>query len=97
MRKPNHRKRRRDPATKKAAMANIPPDAMFTRAKGAEALSDLGYPVTKATLATLATRGGGPIYRRFGKRVLYRGTDLLAWAEKRCTATRRSTSEADCA
>jgi hypothetical protein len=51
MRKPNHRKRRRDPATKKAAMANIPPDAMFTRAKGADALSDLGYPVTKATLA----------------------------------------------
>ena len=52
-----------------ASMSNFPPDAMLTRDKSAEALSKLGYPVTKATLATLASRGGGPLYHRFGKRV----------------------------
>ena len=76
-------------------MANFSPDAMFTRDKGAVALSDLGYPVTKATLATLASRGGGPLYRRFGKRVLYRWSDLVDWAEARCTASRSSTSQVD--
>jgi len=78
-------------------MANFSPDAMFTRDKGAAALSDLGYPVTKATLATLASRGGGPPYRRFGKRVLYRWCDLVDWAEARCGAVQRNSSEADAA
>jgi hypothetical protein len=78
-------------------MANFSPDAMLTRDKGAAALSDIGYPVTKATLATLASRGGGPIYSRFGKRVLYRWDNLLSWAEARCTEPRRSTSEPDAA
>jgi hypothetical protein len=86
-----------DAGNQEAAMANFSPDAMFTRDKGAVALSDLGYPVTKATLATLASRGGGPLYRRFGKRVLYRWCDLVDWAEARCGAVRRSSSEADAA
>jgi hypothetical protein len=78
-------------------MANLSPDAMLTRDKGAAALSDLGYPVTKATLATLASRGGGPLYRHFGKRVLYRWSDLRDWAEARCGAAIRSSSEVDAA
>ncbi len=78
-------------------MPQFPPDAMFTRDKGAVALSNLGYPVTKATLATLATRGGGPVYRRFGKRALYRWSDLVGWAEARCGAAVRSSSELDAA
>ena len=78
-------------------MANLTPDAMLTRDKGASALSDIGYPVTKATLATLATRGGGPPYRRFGKRVLYRFRDLTDWAEGRLSAPCHSTSETDAA
>jgi len=84
-----------DAGNQEAAMANFSPEAMFTRDKGAAALSDLGYPVTKTTLATLASRADGPLYRRFGKRVLYRWSDLVAWAEARCTASRCSTSEAD--
>jgi len=78
-------------------MSNFPPDAMLTRDKSAEALSKLGYPVTKATLATLASRGGGPLYHRFGKRVLYRWDNLVNWAEARCSAPRSSSSEADAA
>ena len=78
-------------------MANFPPDAMLTRDKSAAALSSLGYPVSKATLATLASRGGGPLYRHFGKRALYRWSDLLDWAEARCGAAIRSSSELDAA
>ena len=74
-------------------MANYSPDAMFTREKGAEALSALGYPVTKATLATLASRGGGPLYRQFGRRALYRWDTLLSWAEARCSPLRSSSSD----
>jgi hypothetical protein len=62
------------------------PEAMLTRDKAAAALSDLGYPIAKATLASFATHGGGPHYRRFGKRVVYRWSDLVAWAETRCAA-----------
>jgi len=77
-------------------MTDLPsPDTLMTRDKGADALSTLGFPVSKATLATMASRGGGPIYRRFGKRVLYRWSDLVSWAESRCGAPIRSTSEAD--
>src|SRR5271170_840274 len=44
------------PATKYA------PDALLTRAATAAALTDTGFPVSPATLATQATRGGGPPY-----------------------------------
>lgn len=78
-------------------MADISPDSMLTRDGAAAALSERGYPVSKLSLQTMASRGGGPVYRRFGKRALYRWADLLIWAETRCTLPRRSTSEADAA
>ena len=73
------------------------PDALLTRREAAAALTAAGFPVARATLATLASRGGGPPYRRFGTRPLYLWRDLLAWAESRLTAPMRSTSEADAA
>jgi hypothetical protein len=73
------------------------PDALLTRAPAAEALREAGYPVARATLATLASRGGGPPFRRFGRVPLYRWGDLLDWARSRLTLPMRSTSEADAA
>jgi hypothetical protein len=70
-------------------------NALLTRSKLADALSEAGFPVREATLATMATRGGGPPYRRFGSRVLYCWADALLWALARLSAPRRSTSEAD--
>ena len=52
-------------------------DALLTRDGVAVALSAVGYPVTSPTLATKATRGGGPPYRKFGNRPLYRWGDAL--------------------
>lgn len=79
-------------------MANSIPetsDALLTRSRTAEALTEAGFPVKAKTLATKATRGGGPRYCRFGPRVLYRWNDALAWAEGRLTAPHCSTSEQD--
>ena len=58
-------------------------DTMLTRDAVAAALTDAGFPVSAATLATKATRGGGPAYRLFGRRPLYRWADALEWARGR--------------
>lgn len=73
------------------------PEALLMRDQAAAALTERGYKTSKATLATLASRGGGPAFVKFGPRPLYRLRDLLAWAESRLSAPRRSTSEADAA
>lgn len=69
------------------------PDALLRRKATAEALTAVGYPISDKTLATKATRGGGPPYRLFGRIPLYRWGDALAWAEGMTSAPRRSTSE----
>jgi hypothetical protein len=78
-------------------MALVPndPNIRLTRVAAAEALTTAGFPVSSATLATKATRGGGPPFQRFGRVPLYRWGDLLAWAESRLSAPMQSTSEAD--
>ncbi len=78
-------------------MPHIPDnlDALLTRERTAEALTEAGYPVATKTLATKATRGGGPLYSLFSGRALYRWGDALEWARSLTTAPRRSTSEAD--
>lgn len=71
------------------------PDTLLTRDQTAAALTTAGYPIKAKTLATKATRGGGPEYRVFSGRTLYRWAETLVWAESRTSAPRRSTSEAD--
>jgi hypothetical protein len=78
-------------------LSKVPEDqnALLRRSDTAEALTAFGFPIKTATLATMATRGGGPSYRLFGRVPLYRWGDALAWAESKLSAPRRSTSEAD--
>ena len=71
------------------------PDARQTRRATAAALTAAGYPVSPKTLATMASRGGGPPYSLFSGRALYRWGDALAWAQSRLSPPQRSTSEAD--
>jgi len=71
------------------------PAALLRRRQTAEALTAAGYPVAEKTLATKAVRGGGPPYQLFGRTVLYRWSNALAWAEGRLSAPRCSTSEPD--
>lgn len=76
-------------------MSTIPnsPDALLRRAQTADALTEAGYPTANSTLATLATRGGGPEFRKFGKYPMYKWADSLAWAQSRLGPVVRSTSE----
>src|SRR3979490_400563 len=46
-------------------------DTLLTRDQTAEALTQAGYPVKSKTLATKASRGGGPPFAKFGPRALY--------------------------
>jgi hypothetical protein len=42
-------------------------DTLLTRDETAEALTRTGFRIKRATLATMATRGGGPDYSVFGR------------------------------
>lgn len=64
------------------------------RAEAAEYLTARGLRTSKNTLQKYATVGGGPVYRRFGARAVYTAADLDAWAEKKLSAPRASTSSA---
>jgi hypothetical protein len=76
-------------------MNAIPPDTLLRRDAAAAALTARGYQTKTATLATKATRGGGPAFRLFGRIPLYRWADCLEWAESRLSPPIRSTSERD--
>ena len=72
---------------------NIDPDTRLSRRDTAKALTAAGYPISAATLASMATRGGGPEYVLFNGRVLYRLGDALAWAQARTSAPRATAAE----
>jgi hypothetical protein len=77
-------------------MSSIPlgPDTYLPREKVPDALErELGLHTTKTSLATMATRGGGPKFRKFGPRAVYRWGDVVAWAEAKLSAPRGSTAE----
>jgi hypothetical protein len=78
-------------------MPTVPdnPDALLPREATAVALTAAGYPISQATLGTKATRGGGPPYRLFGRKPLYRWGDALVWALSRLSSPCASTSEHD--
>jgi hypothetical protein len=80
-------------------MSKIPDslDAKLTRKATAEALTEAGYSIAEATLATKATRGGGPPYQLFGRKPLYSWGCALDWAKGRLSKPIRSTSELEAA
>jgi hypothetical protein len=69
-----------------------PPNTLLTRQQAAKALTDCGLPTSPKTLATKATRGGGPPFRIFGKSAVYLWADVVAWVlgtmgEPACTTS----------
>jgi hypothetical protein len=71
------------------------PNQLLRREALAEDLRSLGYGITGKTLATMASRGGGPPYQLFGRIPHYRRGTGRAWADARLTSPRNSTSEHD--
>jgi hypothetical protein len=72
-------------------------DTLLTREAAAAALTAAGFPTSPATLATKASRGGGPAFRKFGPRPLYRWGDAVEWAQTRLGPIVTSTAELDTA
>ena len=72
-------------------------DKRYTRGTLTMKLNDLGFPVAEKTLATKASRGGGPPFQKFGRIPLYRWGDALEWAVSRLSKPVRSTSELEAA
>ena len=65
----------------------------LNRIEAAHYCSLRGFKTSPATLATLASRGGGPRYIYFGKRPLYTQADLDDWITSRSSAKVKNTSE----
>jgi hypothetical protein len=57
-------------------------------------LEEKGITIAPKTLGKLRVIGGGPAYRKFGRKPIYEPPDLDAWVDQKLGATRRSTSEA---
>jgi hypothetical protein len=85
-----------DPAAdKRGARKMMTVAELCDRDAVAAALTAAGFPVKSKTLATKASRGGGPTFRRFGVKPLYRWADAVAWAQSRLGPVIFSTSEGD--
>jgi len=78
-------------------MSSVPENtnALLTREQTAVALQAAGFPVKAKTLATKATRGGGPPFRRWGRTPLYQWGSSLAWAQERLSTPRCNSAEVD--
>lgn len=64
----------------------------YNRDEAAQFLRANGLRTTAASLATMATRGGGPPYFKIGKQCFYWQIDLEMWVEQRSTGLLDSTS-----
>lgn len=68
-------------------------DALLDTRDAADFLTQHGYVTAPATLAKLRCVGGGPEFRRFGRRPLYKPEALLQWAQLRTSEAMHSTKE----
>lgn len=64
----------------------------LNRAEAAQYLTSQGLATAKTTLQKWVTTGEGPTYRRFGHRAVYLTDDLDAWAQRKLSAPRCSSS-----
>jgi hypothetical protein len=69
------------------------PEMLLTREAMAQALTEAGFPISRATLATKASRGGGPPFRIWCRKPLYPWGGGLEWAQAKLGPVVRSTSE----
>ena len=72
----------------------LPMKKYLSRKEASAYLTEIGFHTTYKTLGKLATIGGGPKFRKFGKtQVVYDVADLDAWVAEQLSTPVRSTSE----
>lgn len=72
--------------------APSPVSRFLDRHEAADYLTERGLRTSKNTLQKWATTGGGPVYRRFGRRAVYLAADLDAWAQAKLSTPRCSSA-----
>lgn len=77
----------KEPMKKTISTSISPPSTYLSCAEAGELLR-----VSPRTLEKMRVVGGGPKFRKFGRRVLYAASDLESWANARICA---STSDAN--
>ena len=70
-------------------------ERLLNRQEAAAFLGERGYRVAVASLNKWASIGGGPRFRKFGRRPLYAPSDLIAWAKARTSPSVSSVTEAE--
>jgi len=75
------------------SLENLTPETVLSREQVADALTLAGFPISKSTLANLAVKAQGPLFRRFGKIAIYVWGEALAWAEHWQTSPNRGTKQ----
>jgi hypothetical protein len=78
-------------------MSLVPEDpaVLLTRKGLAAALTAAGFKTAPSSLATMASRGGGPPYQKYGPYPLYQWGPGLAWAKSKLSPVVTTTSELD--
>ena len=69
--------------------------AYLDQDQASEYLAEKGLKIAPKTFGKLRVIGGGPRYRKFGRKPLYAPLDLDEWVEKKLSEPLRSTSEAN--
>jgi hypothetical protein len=69
------------------------PDTKLSRRETALALTEAGYRIAEATLATMGSRGGGPPFEKWGPKPQYLWGNSLAWAKARTSRPIRRARE----
>ena len=65
---------------------------LLSRIQAAQLLTERGLTTAPATLARLASAGGGPVFIKYGRWARYDEAELLRWAEGRAIS-RATTSD----
>ena len=65
----------------------------LNRIEAATYVRSQGLPCAPATLAKLATMGGGPTFRKFSRNVVYSPKDLDDWISSRLSEPKRNTAD----
>src|SRR5258708_22820845 len=73
----------------------LTPETKLRRKAVAEASTAHGFPIKEKTLATMASRGGGPPFQLWGRIPIYTWGIFFDWAPSRPSEPPRSTAGTD--
>ncbi len=65
----------------------------YTKREASAYLRSLGLPVAENSLSKYITIGNGPLFNKFGRRVVYKQENLDNWAQSRLSGSHKASCE----